>query len=331
MENNALISVTVVPSDEATYKRIVIHDVNEMSGVKKYRAIFIPSDGMRKIHAHIKNKIKRCLQAGTVLLPSATGWVPKSSVKKHLLAHRTKGKFHRYWFVTDIHSAFPSVGFPDVVIALSQVYIMESLDEYTSFVKKYLWHEKDGLMQGLPASPILFNMIAEVNLDRYLRAFCRRYQITYTRYGDDMVFSSDTYISKAVRAELCGFVARAKFSIGQKKTKFLDLKQRGSIILHGVGIRNTLQPQMVAQMRKTETVIGTRMELKSELFIPKLFLKKIKGVLTCAVYKGSVLPSVVRGYMGILTSIGMPASSLTRKIERLYFDYKQMFPKPVRK
>ena len=46
------------------------------------------------------------------------------------------------------------------------------------------------LPQGSPCSPILSNMVC-INLDRRLSGLARRFRVDYTRYADDMTFSSD--------------------------------------------------------------------------------------------------------------------------------------------
>lgn len=46
--------------------------------------------------------------------------------------------------------------------------------------------------QGAPSSPLLTNMIAD-HLDVRLSKFAEKYDMTYTRYADDITFSFDTY------------------------------------------------------------------------------------------------------------------------------------------
>lgn len=89
---------------------------------------------------------------------------------------------------------------------------------------------KGKLPQGAPTSPIITNLICQV-LDIHLLSLSKRYRLDYTRYADDMTFSTNdkTFLGKwdSFYVELGKKVIKAGFSINEKKTRitFRDFKQ----------------------------------------------------------------------------------------------------------
>jgi RNA-directed DNA polymerase len=67
------------------------------------------------------------------------------------------------------------------------------------------------LPQGAPSSPTLANLCA-FTLDQRLRAFAETFNVTYTRYADDLVFSGDAKFVKRYRS----FVATARALIADE-------------------------------------------------------------------------------------------------------------------
>ena len=86
------------------------------------------------------------------------------------------------------------------------------------------------LPQGAPTSPIITNLICQV-LDMHLLSFAKRYRLDYTRYADDISFSTndkaflETWDS--FYAELEKKIRKAGFSLNEKKTRitYRDSKQ----------------------------------------------------------------------------------------------------------
>ena len=86
------------------------------------------------------------------------------------------------------------------------------------------------LPQGAPTSPIITNLICQV-LDMHLLSFAKRYRLDYTRYADDITFSTndkaflETWDS--FYAELEKKIRKAGFSLNEKKTRitYRDSKQ----------------------------------------------------------------------------------------------------------
>lgn len=86
------------------------------------------------------------------------------------------------------------------------------------------------LPQGAPTSPIITNLVCQV-LDMHLLSFAKRYRLDYTRYADDITFSTndraflETWDS--FYAELEKKIRKAGFSLNEIKTRitYRDSKQ----------------------------------------------------------------------------------------------------------
>ncbi len=82
------------------------------------------------------------------------------------------------------------------------------------------------LPQGAPTSPIITNMICD-KLDYYLNRLAKRFNMNYTRYADDITFSSMRYVySKKGKfmLELQRIIKEQGFTINEAKTR---LQKRG--------------------------------------------------------------------------------------------------------
>jgi hypothetical protein len=83
------------------------------------------------------------------------------------------------------------------------------------------------LPQGAPTSPIITNMICD-NLDRRLAGVAKRFGLNYSRYADDITFSSmhNVYQENSVfRKEVWHIVEEQRFIVNDKKTR---LQKKGS-------------------------------------------------------------------------------------------------------
>ena len=86
------------------------------------------------------------------------------------------------------------------------------------------------LPQGAPTSPIITNLICQV-LDMHLLSLSKKYRVDYTRYADDMTFSTNdkAFLERwdLFYTELENEINRAGFSINEKKLRitYRDSKQ----------------------------------------------------------------------------------------------------------
>ncbi|MCX6295498.1 MAG: reverse transcriptase domain-containing protein, partial [Bacteroidetes bacterium] len=87
---------------------------------------------------------------------------------------------------------------------------------------------KSRLPMGAATSPVVSNLIC-LGLDDELNALANQYQLTYTRYADDLTFSSDVKFSEEVIAEIKKLIVDNKFIINKKKFRLQSKFRQQSV------------------------------------------------------------------------------------------------------
>ena len=220
---------------------------------KHYKVFTIPkkSGGVREISAPVKmlksfqTYTNMLLQALYEPTSAAMGFVPGRSVVDNAEKHVGMN----YVLNLDLKDFFPSIpqarvwgalmskaiGFnQDVASAVAGLCCTE-IDFYddkpvlttVDLPKGTKTEKRNVLPQGAPTSPILTNIVAR-NLDRQLKHLAAKFGLNYTRYADDITFSSmhNVYQEEGeFMTELRRIVAEQNFTINEKKTR---LQKKGS-------------------------------------------------------------------------------------------------------
>lgn len=171
-------------------------------------------------------------------------WIYKNLLSKVKISHYAHGfskkksiitnaRIHvgqRHLLKIDLKDYFPS-------IKKSRVIAMFYNLGYSTEVAFYLASiccKNDCLPQGAPSSPIISNIISK-SLDNRLYELCKKFDIRYTRYADDLTFSGDRipvrfieYIKQIVETE--------SFEINESKTQLH--KKSGKRIITGVAVNS---------------------------------------------------------------------------------------------
>ena len=183
----------------------------------RYATFLVPKKrgGTRTIHAPVPGlkAILRCLNFVLLCVydgqyeDNAMGFIPGRSIKDN--AGRHIGK--RFVFNIDLKDFFPSIDLyrvktifqlPPFSLTDQQepmAYLLASLccevieverkEATGNFTKK----SAAVLPQGAPTSPSITNFIAR-KMDRRLKGAAKRFGVTYTRYADDITFSSNHHL-----------------------------------------------------------------------------------------------------------------------------------------
>lgn len=200
-------------------------------------------------------------------LPSATGCVLGSNHYKNAEAHAKK----KFFYITDFANAYPNVDLRRLTILLVYIFRYEvygldysvrsfgrnelahfavetdpMFEQWYSFVRMAFGGIRgEGLTVGGPLSPMLLNLYCEVYLDGRIRQYLEKLEdrrdpntkILYTRYVDDLVFSSGRFIFFKRREEFRRMIAEAGFEVNHRKTKLVD-KDHGTVFVTKVGLEN---------------------------------------------------------------------------------------------
>jgi RNA-directed DNA polymerase len=158
----------------------------------------------------------------------ATAYKVGASIRANADRHRN----NQYFTKLDFKNFFPSITENDVVLHLSK-HLSDELDEADirsvarlSCIKLEADHERC-LSIGAPSSPLLSNSIM-YEFDCEVLRWCERNSIVYTRYADDLTFSSNepkiaSLIVPSIE-KVVGQLNYPKLIINEKKTVHLSKK-----------------------------------------------------------------------------------------------------------
>lgn len=229
---------------------------------------------MRVLHRRIISWIR----PWTRRLPHATGGLPGCSPRAN--AQRHCGS--RYFYLVDLSNAYGSVRLPALVDLLVSIGDPTDRGVLTDFLTRYCCTFRGGLLTGLPASPDLFNLYVGSLVDPDLARHCDSCQITYTRYIDDLTFSSKLPIGKRKRAKIRRLIEIAGLQVNHWKCQVVDLRRCGRVIINGVGLTDA-----------------------GRLYLPRRILTKLRGMIH-ACRAGKISFSQVTGWMELFwhTTVG---------------------------
>lgn len=278
------------------FERFTLTDKNPLGGTEKIRICYKPNKSMDVLHQRLITYLRGLKKT----LPNATACRPKNNPRKNIELHSK----NRFLFATDIKNAYSKVN--DIKLALILCHLDPNLKnrqrKVLIFLKRYCLTLKGGLITGAPASPDLFNIYAAALLDEPLALLCQKHGITFSRYLDDLLFSSSkVHIGKRKRKEIRKIIEDAGFQINHRKSAIYDLR-KGPAVINGIGL-----------------------EFGGRIFLPRHFLKKIKGLLHRAITKKDVDQNKINGVMGVffaITDFRNP-NQAEQRILRSYRSYRR--------
>jgi RNA-directed DNA polymerase len=120
----------------------------------------------------------------------------------------------------DLKDFFPSITFRRVRgLFEAKPY---QLDHSVATVLARICCHKNSLPQGAPTSPIISNMIC-ARMDSQLRQLAVRHRCAYTRYADDLTFSTSTRNFPEALAEIVSTETGNKLKIGVENNHKIKL------------------------------------------------------------------------------------------------------------
>jgi RNA-directed DNA polymerase len=156
--------------------------------------------GMREIHAPdvglkiVQQRLNQVLQSVYRPHDCVYGFVRERSVARNAQVHQGR----RWVLNLDLKDFFPTIHFGRVQARLQKYPFNLPYPVATVVAQLCTWRRQ--LPQGAPTSPVVSNIVAG-KLDADLLRLARKYRCTYTRYADDIVFSTDSIDFPAELAE----------------------------------------------------------------------------------------------------------------------------------
>ena len=156
---------------------------------------------------------------------------------------------NKYILEFDLKDFFPNIKF----WAVRDLFLRMNLTRKISLLFAKLCTYNKRLPQGAITSPYISNLIC-YDLDLELLELCNNYDITYTRYADDLTFSSDSlYLLFSLMKEISDIIRSHGFKINYEKTKILYPSAKQTI----TGI--TLNNGTIKADKKLKRMIRTKL------------------------------------------------------------------------
>lgn len=202
--------------------RIFHKDVFKLSknARKHYNLIMLrkKNGGLRYIHSpdtSLKNAQRRILKSilsNIKISPYATAYVTGKNLKDNATPHIN----HKYLLKMDITDFFGSITYLQVI---SSAFNANRFPVQIGAILTSLCCLDDVLPQGAPTSPALSNIVMK-KFDDIIGDWCKKRNISYSRYCDDLTFSADIPLYN-VYVKVKDMLEKRGFEVNEEKTKFI--------------------------------------------------------------------------------------------------------------
>lgn len=184
----------------------------------------------------------------------------------------------------DLQDFFPSISARRVKEIFSSSFF--DFDEQIATALTLLSTFEGKLIIGAPTSPVISNFVC-AQLDIDLIDFAKNNSLTYTRYADDLTFSTDAEISKQVLLELKLIIEKNKFKINEKKLRIRTSNRKQSVtgltVNEKVNIDRKLLKKvraMIFDLKKNGLEYAAKRHFENSAMVPDAgtyFLNRLRG------------------------------------------------------
>lgn len=195
------------------------------------RIICAPSGDLKVLQSKLANALwehQKNLRSTTGTKPNIShAFEKEKSIITNAKIHRNK----RFVLNMDLENFFDSFHFGRV-----QGYFEKNkgfqLPREVSIIIAQIACYNGRLPQGAPSSPIITNLICQI-LDMHLLKIAKKYKLDYTRYADDLTFSTNDCgflgHQESFMKEITDVISKAGFSVNEAKTRLLYRDSRQEV------------------------------------------------------------------------------------------------------
>ncbi len=280
----------------------------------KLREINAPSKGLHEIQYYLNELMKEIYTPQS----PANGFTKGKSIATGALVHIG----HNYVFNVDLSDFFSSItksrvwkrltlppfNFPsNVADIIANLCCIKVEDPNNPDVVKYV------LPQGAPTSPLLTNAVCDT-LDKRLKGLARRFHLHYTRYADDMSFSSmrnEFEDNGDFMNELKSIIFQQHFTLNENKTHLQRQNKRQEVTGIIVNEKMNVSRQYVRDLRQILYIWWKYgYETAFSVFYPHY--KREKG----HIKKGEpIMENVIEGRLNFLKMVKGEKDSVYRRLK----------------
>ena len=236
-ELNALLLLTLsTPADLCIFLNETLADLEDMINHPAYDHFTInkKNGGYRQIYAPITN-LKAVQKRLNYFLQAYYLWIKPIEVHGFVVHPNYLSKYcnivenakahtgKKHVLNIDLKNFFPSITARQVKrLFVSPCF---GFNEQMANALTLLTTYESRLPIGAPTSPVISNFICQ-QLDRDLISFCEENYMSYTRYADDLTFSSHAEITADNILDIVNLIQKNNFKINEKKLRLKDCNRR---------------------------------------------------------------------------------------------------------
>jgi RNA-directed DNA polymerase len=240
--------------------------------------------------------------------------------KKNILQNAKKHLGNKYMLKVDLKDFFHQVSKQRIYnLLLSNLF---NFNKKTAQILSNIFTYKARLPMGAPTSPVLSNFVS-ISLDNALGLWANMQGITYTRFADDMTFSSNTDKFHQTHLEqIANICKQNNYRLNTKKTKFFDAHQTKKVtglVLHDtVDIEEAFYSELEHDLKRLKYLIEATIIVQEDFQNP--ILTKMKQEV-----KGKInFIGMIEGYQSVQynTYSNMLYDALHPKEEQLFIRWQ---------
>ena len=288
------------PSDLCAFFKIHHLELESIINKPNYTTYHLPKkkNGIRSINApigrlkKIQKKLNRHLQGvySSIKPDSAKGFVlhrKDSNLKANIVENAMPHVGNKYVLNMDIKDFFTSISDQRIYLIFRAAPFC--FDTQIASALTYLVTTNGCLPQGAPSSPILSNF-ACLSLDEKLTAFSNQNKWSYTRYADDLTFSSNEAFTSVQIDFIKKVLVQERFEPNEKKFRVRTSNKKqlvtGLVVNEKVNIDRKMLKKtraMLFDLRVNGASKAAQNHLKTEYKPSKddqlIFLQKLNGTI----------------------------------------------------
>lgn len=239
----------------------------------------------------VQRYILDCILSQLTLHPAATGFRRGMSSSVGARQHVAKP----FLWNIDLRDFFPSIEKSRVTAAFETM----GYSRKAAYFLAGLCCLDDVLPQGAPTSPAISNYVFK-SVDDEIATLALDANVVYTRYADDLSFSSQQPISDEFREGVIGVIRRSGFEVNPRKTRLMGPRCRREVT--GLTVN-----ERVSIPRKRRRRLRARFHKVS--LDPEQFAHQKAELLGYVAWLAQYHPDEARTYRAVLENVPNPGPS----------------------
>ncbi|MBS1646734.1 MAG: RNA-directed DNA polymerase [Bacteroidetes bacterium] len=259
-ERNALFLLsTETPTELCTFLKTPFFQLEEIINNPIYKQYEIKKKrgGNRQIYSPEK-KLKAIQRRLNYFLQAYYLWIRPNEVFGFVVNPHYQGTFcnivenakphtgKKHILNMDLKDFFPSISASRIKSVFASSYFNFSEQIATALALLTTYEGK--LPIGAPTSPVISNFVC-FQLDADLKNFCETTGLQFTRYADDLTFSSNLLISNETVLDIINLIKKNGFEINEKKLRLKSSNRKQTVTGLTVNERVNIDRKLLKKVR----------------------------------------------------------------------------------